>query len=260
MKRMILTAIATIFFFSCNKNPGSPAGKTKAKIQSSSDAHDFSFHGTRYYDSLGMLHNQILASFQKVSNGNRPRTPEHFRQFLSKYMREKTGKTIELPTNMPPEKVLEIIKRFLKGDFGTTDKPEVESYLQGIFDRVTATNSFDTVLYKQHFLELENQIRTDKCLCFSDKNMLLATAAIARHSGCYWLNFYENQNANSQNSRLGVFKKLLKAIGVTLADATGVAYNYFSNKPMDEWVENAAWFSEVGYWSIDHLQNGDSYK
>jgi hypothetical protein len=66
--------------------------------------------------------------------------------------------------------------------------------------------------------------------------MLLATAAIARHSGCYWLDLYAKQNRKFPNSRLGIFKKLLRAIGVTLADATAIAYDYFSNRPMDEWV------------------------
>jgi hypothetical protein len=152
---MILMAIAAILLFSCNKELENRVEKTKVTIQLSSGTHDFSIHSTRYYDSLGMLHNQTLASFHRASNGNSPQTPDHFRQFLSEYMQEKRGKTVVVPTSLPSEKVLEIIKRFLKGDFGTTGKPEVESSLQAIFDEVTATNSFDTVLYKQHIQEVE---------------------------------------------------------------------------------------------------------
>jgi hypothetical protein len=260
MKSLFLIALITMALFSCNKGKNSYFTKDKKATIQPSEAQDFSFHNARYYDSLGILHNQILASFQKVSGKESRQTPEDFLRFLSDYMSNKKSKMIGQPNNLPSEKVLDIIKRYLKKDFGTIDNPEVEHYLRTIFDRVTATKNFNTVLYSQRIQELENQIRIDKSLCPPDKNMLLATASISRHSGCYWLDFYANQNENFQNSRLGILKKLLKAIGVTLADATGVAYDYFSNQPVDEWAENAAWFSEVGYWSIDHLQNGDTYK
>lgn len=260
MKRITLMAIATTLFFSCHKEAENHSAKSKVTTQPSTDANDFSFHRPRFYDSMGMLHNQILAAFQKVYNRENQQTPENFQHFLSDYMSDKQSKMSEQPNHLPSEEVLNIIKRYLKKDFGTIENPEVEHYLRTIFDRITVTNSFDTALYSQRIQELENQIRIDKSLRPPDKNMLLATTSVARHSGCWWLDFYESQNENFQNSRLGILKKLLKAIGITLADATGIAYDYFSNRPVNEWTENAAWFSEVGYWSIDHLQNGDTYK
>lgn len=42
----------------------------------------------------------------------------------------------------------------------------------------------------------------------------------------------------------------------TLTDATDVGYDCFSNTPVDEWVEDAACFSELGYWGIEYILNG----
>lgn len=260
MKRFILMAIAAIFLLSCNKEAGNPFDSPKGTIQSSPDANDFSIHEIRYYDSLGILHNQILASFQKVSGPNNRQTPENFRQFVSEYMKDKEHHAINSATDLPSQKVLEIIKHYLRNDFGTIKNPAVETCLKSIFDEVKATKSFDTVQYKEGMFMLENKIREDKKLRPLDKDMLLATTAIARHSGCYWLDFYANQTEKIQTGRIKIFDKLVKAVGVTLADATAIAYEYFSNRPVDGWVEDAAWFSEIGYWSIDHLQNGDTYK
>lgn len=256
MKRFILMAVAAILFFSCNKEAENPFAEAKETTQSSVDAYDFSFHKPGFYDSLGILHNQILASFQKVSGQNNKQNPEHFRQFLSEYMRNKKHSTINSATNLPPEKVLDVIKRYLKNDFGTIENPEMEACLRSIFDQVKATESFDTVLYKEGMILIENKIREDKKLLPPDKNMLLATAAVARHSGCYWLDFYANQTEKITYGRIKLFDKLIKAVGVTLADATAVAYDYFSNRPVDEWVEDAADFSELGYWSIEYVLKG----
>lgn len=256
MKRFILMAIGTILFFSCNKDTENHFAAAKGTTQSSADAHGFSFHKPGFYDSLGILHNQVLASFRKVSGQNNKQTPEHFRQFLSEYMRNKKHRTINSATNLPPEKVLDIIKHYLRNDFGTIKNPKVEAYLRSIFDQVKATESFDTVLYKEDMFLIENKIRKDKKLLPPDKNMLLATVAIARHSGCYWLDFYANQTETMPNGRIKLFDKLVKAVGVTLADATAIAYDYFSNRPVDEWVEDAADFSELGYWSIEYILNG----
>lgn len=252
-------AVAALLFFSCNKEVENHYTAAKGTTQSSVDTHDFSLHKPRFYDSLGILHNQILANFHKIFGKNNPGTPNHFRQFLSEYMREKKDEKIVAPINLPPEKALDIIKRYLKNDFGTIGNPEVEHCLRDIFNTVKETRNFDTILYKQRLFRLEKQIKLDEKLRPDEKNMLLATAAIARHSGCYWLDFYKNQDENLQNSRIGLFKKLLKAVGVTLADATAIAYDYFSDRPLNEWVENAAWFSELGYWSIDYLLNGYTY-
>lgn len=246
MKRFILMAIATTLFLSCNKE----SNKT---TQSSSTSKVTVIHDAHFYDSLGLLHNQILASLHLASAGKQPQTTEGFQRFLADYMKKKqSGSTIST-NNLPPEKVIDIIKHYLRNDFGTIKNPEVESYLRSIFDQVKATESFDTVFYKESIHRIENEIRWDKKLPAVAKHMLLATAAIAKHSGSYWLHFYNNQTDEMSRHRLNIFDKLVKAIGVTLADATAIAYDYLSNRPADEWVEDAANFSELGYWSIEYI-------
>lgn len=261
MKTTMLFLAAALTLYSCGKDNRSVrqdgilttsiSGKATRKIKETSYRHIQSMNA---YDSMGRLHNLILDSLRKFIRKTQDVSLLDERHYIAyyfkKYMHIDVRASLE---SLPPSKTVNIIKNYESVIFSHQMAAPTRGYLHDIFDAVKATDSFNPDVIRQRILPIEAGILNDHSLPNGDKNMLLTTTAIVRHSAEYWLPKFKNAWQEGQAMPFGFFKNLLTGAGVILADGCAAAYLYFTVRPINNWVSGAAWFSELGYWSMQHI-------
>ncbi|TAM95332.1 MAG: hypothetical protein EPN39_15395 [Chitinophagaceae bacterium] len=128
MKCIVLILATTISLFSCNREVAMQYLKRQWTIETVQTASVFSFHQPTFYNSVQILFHHISAYFKKYLVKRTPIKLEYFRWFLQEYFKKYRQKNIPNNENLPPEKILAIVKRYLNNDFGMIDKPETCIY------------------------------------------------------------------------------------------------------------------------------------
>jgi hypothetical protein len=233
MKKTLLQSVAlfclTISLFSCKKNdielpiPNNIKNHTKQVLRISYTV-DSAANPNNPFDSVGYLHNIILQETRNTWIDSPGSASNNFNAVIN-YFNENN-----LSINLTFSEVM-LMDSLINSDTSKNQliflnslnySSNFKTILGNIFTLTKIASNYDSYEdFKMDMIVIENGIVANNLLSESEKNSLLSSASVARHSVLYWaresagLNSDSNTNSNP-NGPIG--KSIFKAIRQWLKD------------------------------------------
>lgn len=197
------------------------------------------------YDRAGAIHNMGLKAVMDYVANTGDTTRSGKDAFLKDYF--KAHFSVSLSSNHSHKLEAAIFKDYkavlYSGKISERGK-ELLGFMVGILEGLKRIDNYPS--YKKQFVALE-QIIASEHLLDKEKEMLLSTASVFRHSGYYWMDFYQN---NETVETWGILRKIAGFITGVAADATSWFYYGFTSASFYERVEDTISMSECcGYYT-----------
>lgn len=197
------------------------------------------------YDRAGAIHNKVLDTLIKYVIRTRDTTRAGKHAFLKNYFDKHYGAPIVLTNSGQLENaIFTDYKSVLFSQKSSQRSKELLGFMVGILESVKQIDDYPN--YKKQFVALEQLISSEK-FPGNEKEMLLSTAALFRHSGYFWMDFFQN---NEKVESWGLLRKLAGMITGVAADATSWFYYGFTSGSFYQRLEDTINMSECcGYYT-----------
>jgi len=192
------------------------------------------------YDSVGMIHNQVLQKVCSYVNQRKDTTSGGIRKQVSAFFQQRYGTSINTQLIRADQHFL--ITFPARQVNVIPDKNAPANYCNQILAAINQLkeDSSYQVFYRK-IVSIESNVLHDKTLTPEQAQQVLTVASIARYSIAFWM----TKAASNDNDTMGFFRKIWQVINSGLADAGGAIDGIFSGSTIGESLEEASFESAL---------------
>lgn len=192
------------------------------------------------FDIAGEIHNRGLQILYDHTVSTGDTTMSGKREVARKFFKDQFG--VEVQGESVPKLQEMILKDYRLVHRSLKMSPLAHSFVDEMnhnIDGIKSPNEFEE--FKKKFIEIENQILRSKLSSF-ERDCLLKTAAVMRHSAYFWFNFANN---NEKAMPMGLLRKIAGVITGIAADGTSALYFVFVSATFFQMLEESILTSEM---------------
>jgi len=242
-KFLLFTVLITVGIISCKdaETPQVQLGEEQiTNLKAIVPVNEAVANAANPFDYVGEIHNMGLQELfnYTVATGDTSRTGK--RAVLRRFFKERFDVEPKGKTDPRLEKV--ILKDYRLVHRSLKMSPLAHSFVENMnkcIDDIKSLNGFNE--FKDKFVDIELQI-SRSALSHFERDCLLKTAAVMRHSAYYWFNFANN---NDKAVTMGLLRKIAGIITGIAADGTSALYYAFVSATFFKMLEDSIEMSEM---------------
>ena len=241
---MLFTALFAVCVISCKRYPETQEQKhgepQLSAMKSAIPINSVIANPANPFDYVGEIHNRGLQQIVNYTVATGDTSQHGKKEILRKFFKDQFNAEPKGETD--PNLRAIILKDYRLVHSSLKMSPLAHSFVDKMnqcIDGIKSLDEFDA--FKKKFIDLETQILRSKLSGF-ERDGLLKTASVMRHSAYFWFNFANN---DEKAVTMGLLRKIAGVITGIAADGTSALYYAFVSANIFKMLEECIEMSEM---------------